>query len=79
MTLGKAKPPGGFGLAELIEAEGFADLTELAEAAIMEIRSPGICTECGYTTEMEPDQQAGWCECCETNTVKAGLILAGMI
>ena len=45
----------------------------------MEIASPGICTECGYTTEMEPDQQAGWCECCETNTVKAGLILAGLI
>ena len=75
----EAVKPKVYGLAELMEAEGYDTLEELAKDAIMEVRAPGICTACGYTTEMEPDQQAGWCECCETNTVKAGLILAGMI
>jgi len=74
-----APAPKVYGLADLMKAEGYATLEELAKDAIMEIASPAICTACGYTTEMEPDQQAGWCEVCETNTVKAGLILAAMI
>lgn len=71
--------PKVYGLAELMETEGYDTLEELARDAIMEVRAPGICTACGYTTEMEPDQQAGYCEECQTNTVKAGLILAGLI
>ena len=35
--------------------------------------------ECDYTTGMEPDQDAGWCECCETNTVKLALIIGVFI
>jgi len=40
-----------------------------------------ICVnpECDYTTDMEPDQDAGWCEICHTNTVQSALILMGMI
>jgi len=86
MSMNKPQPapepapkPKVYGLAELMETEGYETLEELARDAIMEVRAPGICTACGYTTEMEPDQQAGWCECCDTNTVKAGLILAGLI
>lgn len=84
MSLNKPQPveapaPKVYGLADLMKAEGYNTLEELARDAIMDIRAPGICTACGYTTEMEPDQTAGYCEVCETNTVKAGLILAGMI
>jgi hypothetical protein len=43
--------------------------------------SPAICTEpdCDYTTEMEPDQDAGYCEACGKNSVASALILAGLI
>jgi hypothetical protein len=42
--------------------------------------TPGICmnSECSYTTEYEPDQDQGWCEECETNTVMSALKLAGI-
>jgi hypothetical protein len=36
-------------------------------------------TGCHYTTEVEPDQSRGYCEVCGTQTVKAALILAGII
>lgn len=32
-----------------------------------------------YTTTVEPDCDSGWCENCETQTVKSALILAGII
>ena len=43
--------------------------------------APAICinSDCDYTTDMEPDQDRGWCEECETNTVQSCLILAGII
>lgn len=41
--------------------------------------SPSICTECGFITNMEPDQDEGWCESCEKNTVKSCLILMDLI
>jgi hypothetical protein len=34
---------------------------------------------CSNVYEYEPDQDKGWCDCCASNTVKSGLILAGMI
>ena len=42
---------------------------------------PGICMneDCEYTTRYEPDQDAGWCEACNTGTVASALILAGVI
>lgn len=41
----------------------------------------GICTNpsCDYTTEVEPDQSHGFCEICETQTVKSCAVLAGII
>ncbi|HEX4497251.1 MAG TPA: hypothetical protein VIE43_16380 [Thermoanaerobaculia bacterium] len=43
--------------------------------------SPGICMnpECDYTTDVEPDQREGWCEECDTTSVKSGVVLAGLI
>ena len=32
-----------------------------------------------FTGEMEPDQDAGYCEECHANTMKAALVLAGLI
>ena len=42
---------------------------------------PGICMNfsCSNVYEYEPDQDKGWCDCCASNTVKSGLILAGLI
>lgn len=67
-------------LDKLAEIEGL-DVMEMLEGATFEGRSPGICTNkgCDYTTEVEPDQDSGYCEECDTNTVKSCLILAGLI
>ena len=56
-------------------------LEELLESATLDSVVPGICTNagCDYTTEYEPDQDAGWCEECDTGTVASALILAGVI
>lgn len=51
----------------------------MIEAASFDSASPAICTTCGYTTEMEPDQAQGYCEVCGTNTVVAALVLADLI
>lgn len=68
-------------LQELTESEGYADTMDMLQEATFDSVSPGICTNdgCGYTTEVEPDQSEGWCEICQTNTVKSALILGGII
>ena len=35
--------------------------------------------DCDFTCEMEPDQDAGFCEECCTNSMQSALILAGLI
>ena len=68
-------------LDQLVESEGFDSLDDLLAATISDSVSPAICLNdgCDYTTEMEPDQDRGWCEACGTNTVASALILAGII
>jgi hypothetical protein len=68
-------------LAKLLEAEGYDTLGDLAEAVFSDSVSPAICTEpgCDHTSEMEPDQDAGYCESCDKNTVISALVLAGLI
>jgi hypothetical protein len=65
----------------LCELEGFHTLDDLLKAAVTDSVCPAICmTEgCTYTAEMEPDQDAGYCELCGGNTVTSALVLAGMI
>jgi hypothetical protein len=67
-------------LEELADTWG-VDVDELLENAAMDSVVPGICTTtgCDYTAEYEPDQDAGWCEECNTGTVASALVLAGMI
>jgi hypothetical protein len=68
-------------LDQLIDDFGFESEEELIQQALMDGTSGGICTQanCGYTTDVEPDQDQGWCEMCHTNTVISGCILAGVI
>jgi hypothetical protein len=68
-------------LQTLSEIEGYENPTELLNAYIVDSVCPGMYMNpnCDYTTEVEPDSSNGWCEDCETNTVKSAMILAGVI
>jgi hypothetical protein len=68
-------------LAKLLAAEGYDTLEALAANVLSDSVSPAICTEadCDHVAEMEPDQDAGYCEVCGKNTVVAALVLAGLI
>ena len=67
-------------LSKLAEIEGL-EVEEMLEAGTFDGVCAGICTnkDCDYTTEVEPDCDSGYCEECETQTVKSALSLAGMI
>lgn len=68
-------------LKRLAEIEGCDSTAELVARSSFDSVVPAICTnpDCDYATGMEPDQDRGWCEVCETNSVASGLILAGFI
>jgi hypothetical protein len=71
-------------LRKLAEIEGFESVTALIEANCIDSVVPAICCnpdnpDCNYTEGMEPDQQRGWCDECQANTMKSCLILAGVI
>ena len=68
-------------LQTLLEIEGYTNLTELLTASITDSVCPAICMNegCNCVCEMEPDQDRGWCEECHTNSMKAALVLAGVI
>jgi len=63
---------------KLCEETGLEEI-ELIEESILDSVAHAICVKCGYTTMMEPDQDAGYCELCEQNTVKSCLVLRGTI
>lgn len=64
----------------LCELEGLDEM-EMLEQATFDSVALGICANegCDYTTTVEPDCATGYCEECETNTVKSCLVLAGII
>jgi len=68
-------------LAKLLEIEGYDTIEALFAEVLSDAVSPAICTQvgCDYTTEMEPDQDAGYCEVCGTQTVVAAPVLADLI
>ena len=68
-------------LMKLCELEGYSRIHDLLKASAVDSVCPAICmTEgCDHTAEMEPDQDAGYCEACGGNTVTSALILAGLI
>lgn len=56
-------------------------IREMLEDGMMNGVCPAICMrpDCDYTTDMEPDQEHGYCEECGGNTVASAMILAGVI
>jgi len=68
-------------LDKLAEDWGFPDPNALLEEYMFDSVMPSICTNkgCDYSTEYEPDQDHGWCECCQTNTVASAAVLMGVI
>lgn len=68
-------------LQTLAEIEGRDSVEVLLVIASIDSIAPGICMNphCDYSTEVEPDQQGGYCESCGTPTVKSCLVLAGVI
>jgi hypothetical protein len=65
----------------LAEYEGFDNIDDMLERAVFDGVCPAICMEdgCDYTADLEPEQDKGWCECCEKPSMKSALILAGVI
>jgi hypothetical protein len=70
-----------YALKRLMQLEGFTNEMEMLEKATIDSVVPGICMNkgCTFTCETEPDQEEGYCEACDTNTVKSCLILAHLI
>ena len=68
-------------LMKLCDLEGYKRLQDLLKVAMKDNLCPAICTAegCDYTTEMESDQDAGYCEACGGNTVTSALVLADLI
>ena len=68
-------------LAKLLKAAGYDDVWKLMEHVLGDVVSPGICMnkDCDYIIDVEPDQRRGYCDECRTNSVKAALVLAGLI
>ena len=68
-------------LAQLIEIEGFASLDDMLATVVSDSVAPGIFVRegCSYTCDVEPDQDAGWCEACGRQSVRSALVLAGVI
>ncbi len=68
-------------LAQLAECEGHESVEDMLKACFADSVAPAICTkpDCAYTTDMEPDQDRGYCEACGGNTVASALVLAGLI
>ena len=68
-------------LKTLTKSEGFKKPQDLLEKAVFDSVVPAICVNdgCDYITTMEPDQKAGYCEMCHTQTVVSCLVLAGII
>lgn len=65
----------------LARAEGFKTAEEMTTSYLFSSIVPGICTNdcCQYTTNVEPDQNKGYCESCLTKSVKSILILEDKI
>ena len=68
-------------LSTLTEDWGYESTLDLMTDYMHEGIMPAICMNkgCNYSTEMEPDQDRGLCECCGTNSVTSAAILLGVI
>jgi len=65
----------------LCEASGYDDPLAMLEEQSMDSVNDGICMMigCDYTTQVEPDNNKGWCEVCEKPTVCSISMLMGVM
>jgi len=56
-------------LTDLLRIEGID--SDAAFAIANKSVQPGICmnVDCNYTCDVEPDQEEGWCDSCNDNSV----------
>jgi len=68
-------------LMKLCDAGGFNSLDDLLALSVTDSVCPAICmmVGCDHITEMEPDQDEGYCDACGGTTVVSVLVLAGLI
>ena len=68
-------------LVTLAASEGYADVADFLEDHALDDVVPAICMvpDCDHTSDLEPDQRAGFCEACGRLSMKSGLVIAGMI
>ena len=68
-------------LEEIVESEGYLNVDDLLAESTYNSVVPGICTNplCNYITDVEPDQEKGWCHDCVANTIVSCLVLAGLL
>ena len=68
-------------LKTLLGLYDYENTDDFAHHYITDSIVPGICMNdgCEATYDYEPDQTEGWCDECETNSVKSGFILMGII
>lgn len=60
-------------------AYGFKDFNSMLGHYILEGVMPAVCLDCDHTEELEPDQEHGWCEACNSNEMVSAAVLAGVI
>ena len=58
---------------------GYDDDLAMLEDFITDSLVPGVCKVCKFSTEVEPDQERGWCDDCGTTTVVSIMVLADII
>jgi hypothetical protein len=66
-------------LAKIAAAAGFPTIDAMLEHTAADSVCPGICMTCDFVSDVEPDQDKGWCENCDGNTVQSALVIAGLI
>ncbi len=71
----------GAKLMKLCEMRSFKTLDQLLRLAATDSVCPAICMAegCDHMTDLEPDQDCGYCEACGGNTVTSALVLACLI
>ena len=66
---------------DLLSIEGYSTPEAFLSVYAHDSVVPAICMSpiCDSTYRYEPDCQDGWCDDCQKNTVKSGLVLLGII
>jgi hypothetical protein len=68
-------------LLTLLKSSGYESLEDFVKFSTADNMCPAICMAegCDYVSEMESDQDQGYCEACGGNTVTSTLVLADLI